>query len=206
MRGGIILAGGKSKRFGGVDKALLDLGGGRTLLEEVAMRLVFLDELIISTSNRDRADRYSELTGIKSCIDCSPGILGGILAGSRQIDSEYVFVTAADMPLLRRDVIEHQFSLVDGFQAVVPIYPNGFIEPLHVVLERAPAIGVLRGICERGERKVSRLFDSLKTLYLPVDDFSEIDPELESFTNVNDLEKLNDLISGGSSSGCRTVG
>lgn len=64
MRGGIILAGGESRRFGGVDKALLDLGRGRTLMEEVSGRLAFLDELIISTSSRERADRYTELTGI----------------------------------------------------------------------------------------------------------------------------------------------
>jgi molybdopterin-guanine dinucleotide biosynthesis protein A len=196
VRGGIILAGGLSKRFGGVDKALLEVGGGRTLLEEVVNRLTFLDELVISTSNRERADRYTGLTGVRSCIDCSPGILGGILAGSREIRSDFVFVTAADMPLLRREVIDHEFSLADGYQAVVPRHPNGFIEPLHVVLERSSAVDVLTGICERHERKVSRLFDSLRTLYLPVEDIQSMDPELESFTNVNDRKKLREISTG----------
>jgi molybdopterin-guanine dinucleotide biosynthesis protein A len=199
VRGGIILAGGLSKRFGGVDKALLEVGDGRTLLEEVVNRLTFLDELVISTSNSERAARYSRLTGVRSCIDCTPGILGGILAGLSQIHSDFAFVTAADMPFLRREVVDHEFSLVDGYQAVVPRHPNGFIEPLHVVLERSSAEEALKGICERGERKVSRLFDSLRTLYLPVEELQDVDPELESFTNVNDLNKLREISTGESS-------
>jgi len=195
LRGGIILAGGKSRRFGGVDKALLDFGGGRTLLEEVVRSLEFLDELVISTSTVDRADRYSKLTGVHSCVDCAPGILGGILAGSRDIKSERVFITAADMPFLSSDVIELQFSLASEYQAVVPRHPNGFIEPLHVVVERVPAIGVLERICTRGERKVSRLFDSLRTRYVPVEEFAGLDPGLETFTNVNDLKRFKEITS-----------
>ena len=63
------------------------------------------------------------------------------------------------------------------------------------MVERAPAIGVLQGICEVGVRKVSRLYESLKTRYVPVEDLAQLDPDLESFTNVNDLDKLTEITS-----------
>ena len=65
-----------------------------------------------------------------------------------------------------------------------------------LVLERSSAVDVLGGICDRCERKVSRLFDSLRTFYLPVEDLKDMDPELESFTNVNDLKKLREISTG----------
>ncbi len=189
-RGGIVLAGGSAKRFGGVDKSLARAASGRTLLEEVATRLSFLDELVIATSDRDRASRYSGITGVRAVVDGRPGILGGILAGLESLGAEEVFLAAVDMPLLRRDVIRRQFDALPGWDVVVPLHPNGFIEPLHVVLRRGPSIDALGSLCGRGERKVSRLFDALRTRYLPVGLLKDLDPELKCFTNINDLGAL----------------
>jgi molybdopterin-guanine dinucleotide biosynthesis protein A len=186
LKGGIVLAGGGAKRFGGIDKSLARAGNGRTFLEEVAMRLSFLDELVVATSDSSRAVRYHRLTGVRAIVDGHPGILGGILAGLESLSAEEVFLAAVDMPLLRPDVIRRQFDALQGWDVVVPLHPNGFIEPLHVVLKRAPSIDALRILCGRGERKVSRLFDGLRTNYLPVELLRELDPELECFTNIND--------------------
>jgi molybdopterin-guanine dinucleotide biosynthesis protein A len=190
LRGGIILAGGGARRFGGMDKSLARACNGRTFLEEVANRLRFLDELVIATSNRDRADRYCEISGVRAVVDGHPGILGGILAGLEALGTDEVFLAAVDMPLLRRDVIARQFDALPGWDVVVPLHPNGFIEPLHIVLRRAPSIDALRILCGRGERKVSRLFEELRANYMPVNLFKELDPELECFTNINDSEAL----------------
>lgn len=189
-RGGLILAGGESRRFGGRDKSLLRVTNGRSLLAEVAHRLGFLDELVVSTSSEERATVYSRITGSRAVVDRYPGILGGMLAGLESMSSGMVFVAAVDMPLLRRSVIERQFSMVAGHDAVVPHHPNGFLEPLHLVVTRDPAVSALNSLCSCGVRKVARLFDEIDTLYLPVESLRDLDPKLESFTNVNDQRTL----------------
>ncbi len=194
MRGGLVLAGGASRRFGGTDKALLRASNGRTLLAEVVFRLGFLDELVVSTSSQERATRYAKMAGTRTVIDGYPGILGGMLAGLEAMSSESVFVAGVDMPLLSRSVIERQFSMMADHDAVVPRHPNGFLEPLHLVVMRAPTVSALRRLCTYGERKVAKLFAELSTHYLPVESLRDIDPDLQSFTNVNDPRGLEILL------------
>lgn len=190
----MVLAGGKSSRFNGIDKSLLDLGNGRTLVEEVAGRLEFLDETVISTSSDERADSYRRLTGLNAVVDEYPGILGGILSGCRALGAPEVLVVGVDMPLLKREVIECQFSAMQGYDAVVPRHPNGFIEPLHSTLDRASVLDPLKAICESGTRRVSELFDLVRTYYLPVEAIRPIDPGLDCFTNVNDEQMLGSIL------------
>ena len=192
-RGGIILAGGNSARFGGLDKTLVDLGNGKTLIEVVAGRLKFLDEVVVSTSSENRAEEYHRATGLETVVDSHPGILGGVLAGCRTLSTRTVFVAGADMPFLKENVIRCQFLVLEGFQAVVPVHPNGFIEPLHVTIERIPAICGLEKLCRAGVRRVSRLFDRLKTYYIPVEELTRLDPQLDCFTNINDEKTLRSI-------------
>ncbi len=193
-RGCVVLAGGSSSRFHGLDKALLDLGNGRTLLEEVAARLEFLDEVVISTSSAERAHRYHRLTGLNAVVDEYQGILGGVLAGCRALDCREVLVVGVDMPFLKREVIDCEFAAMRGYQAVVPTHPNGFLEPLHSILSRTPALGPLEAICRSGVRRVSRLFETLNTYYMPVEAIRLIDPRLDCFTNVNDERSLGSVL------------
>lgn len=193
-RGCVILAGGSSSRFNGLDKSLLDLGNGRTLVQEVAGRLKFLGETVISTSSDERADSYRRMTGLKAVVDDYPGILGGILSGCRVLRAAEVLVVGVDMPFLKREVIECQFSAMHGYDAVVPRYPNGYIEPLHSTLERASVMEPLRTICESRVRRVSRLFDLVRTYYMPVEVIRALDPGLDCFTNVNDERTLRSIL------------
>jgi len=188
--GGIILAGGHSRRFGDRDKLLIDLGYGRTMIEEVAGELSFLEDCVISTGEAGRARRYRELTGIRTALDRGRGILAGILAGCLDLSTELVFVVGADMPFIRREVIEFQIGSATDFDAVVPRYPNGYLEPIHSVLRRTPAIGKLEGLCGSGQRRVGLLFECLNTRYLPVELMAGKDPDLGCFTNINDRSAL----------------
>lgn len=193
-RGGVILAGGGSSRFNGHDKSLLDLGNGRTLVQEVARRLQFLDEMVVSTSSEERAHRYHELTGLKAVVDEYPGIPGGILSGCRALNAPEVLVVGVDMPLLKKEVIECQFSAMQGYQAVVPRHPNGFIEPLHSTMDRVSVLGPLKTICEAGVLRVSRLFELVSTYYMPVEAIKSLDPDLDCFANVNDERTLRSIL------------
>lgn len=169
---------------------MLRVGRGKTLIEEVVGRLGFLKEVVISTSDAERASKYSNITGLRAVVDSYPGILGGLLSGLRTLSAEEVFVAGVDMPLLRRTVILHQFGSLQGFEAVVPKHPNGFIEPLHAAIRRTPSVAVLERLRSSRIVRVSELFKALDTRYLPVSELRSLDPQLESFTNVNDEETL----------------
>jgi len=184
------LAGGRSSRLGGRDKALTRLGRGRTLIEEVVGRLGFIEEIIVATSDEKRASIYGRVTGVKVVVDSYPGILGGILSGLRGLSAEEVFITGVDMPLLSKRIILRQFECLYGFEAVVPRHSNGFLEPLHSVVRRIPALGVLERLGSSEIVRVARLFKGMNTRYLPVSELRALDPQLESFTNVNDRETL----------------
>ncbi len=187
LRGCVVLAGGSSRRFGeGMDKLLFQVGDGRTLIEVVVARLDFFDEIVISTSTPEKASRYRSMTGMKTVVDSSPGIPGGILSGCRALSTESIFVVGADMPMVKRRVVEQQFSAMEGYQAVVPLHTNGYIEPLHSTIKRQSSLSVLKAICASGERRARSLFENLQTCYLPVESLKALDPDLESFTNVND--------------------
>ncbi len=184
MRGAVVLAGGEAKRFGGLDKMFLQIQEGITLIEAVVKRLDFVDEVVVATNNEEKAKRISLLLDVPCLIDSYPGILGGILSGLRHLSSEEVLVLGGDMPLVNSSVVNRLFSNLKEYEAAVPIHPNGFIEPLHGVLRRSRAIRVLPKM--GAFMRVRRLYEDLNTAWVPVSTLRELDPELLSFTNVND--------------------
>ncbi len=90
---GVILAGGRSQRFGGIDKTRLPLGG-RTLLQRAVDALAPLTETCLvvggATGHDDRVpDRYP-----------GAGPLGGILTALDVVQTSHLLVVAADLPFL----------------------------------------------------------------------------------------------------------
>jgi len=187
VRGAVVLAGGEARRFGGVDKLFLRTGKGKTLIQEVIGRLSFLDEVVVVTSSQERAEEIGSLTGLPCFLDSYPGILGGVSSGLQHLLSREVLVVGGDMPLINRSVVEFLFSFLESYEAAVPTHPNGFIEPLHGVLRRIRASEVLSTMGTR-RRKVRCLYERLRTAWVPVSQRQRYDPELESFTNINDIE------------------
>ncbi|PUU92568.1 molybdenum cofactor guanylyltransferase, partial [Halanaerobium sp.] len=126
----VLLAGGKSRRFGNLDKALLPFAG-TTLIEYIASNLNnFFNQVIIIGSK----DKYSFIDGVKVYEDIykDKGPLAGIYTGLYFSETNYNFICGCDMPFLE----SNYFSYLEGIlkrknkaEIVVPEY-NGFLEPL----------------------------------------------------------------------------
>jgi molybdenum cofactor guanylyltransferase len=117
---GVILAGGQSRRMGGGDKCLADLGG-RSLLAHVIARLEPQVPAIALNANGEPA-RFAGfgLPVIPDSIAGQPGPLSGILAGldwaaGRGI--ERIVTVAADTPFLPDDLV----ATLDAAAARAPI-------------------------------------------------------------------------------------
>lgn len=105
---GVILAGGQAVRMGGVDKALLDLGG-RPMLAQVIDRLAPQVAAMALNANGD-ATRFAGfgLPVIPDTMAGFPGPLAGVLAGldwAAAQGGRHIVTVAADTPFFPADLV-----------------------------------------------------------------------------------------------------
>ena len=135
---GVILAGGKSSRMGGVDKAFLTVDGLPVVERTIRLFQGCFAQTIVVTNSPEKYRKFgdAELTG-----DLFPnlGPLAGIHAGLSLARFPYAFVAACDMPFLQRESIEHVIRCVTNQDAVIPVW-DGDIEPLHAVYRDSPPL------------------------------------------------------------------
>ena len=190
--GGVILAGGESRRMGRT-KALLPFGNA-TLIETAVARLrAVCPEILIVTNT---PDLYRSL-GVRTVPDALPGhrSLAGIYTGVLHTGGP-AFVCGCDMPFLNPALIRHLGALAEGMDVVIPRH-GGEYEPLHAVYTPA-CLEPLRRCAARGDRNTGFLGE-VRTRVVEVEELRRFDPELRSFVNVNTPEeyaRLQELASG----------
>ena len=151
---GVVLAGGGSRRFGGVDKTRLPLGG-RPLIQWGLDALASITTARLLVGGRSPAQGPSD--NARHLPDRYPGAgpLGGLLTALEAIDTSHALVVAADLPFISRQLlVEVQRA---GAQAVVACvqHPDGrFALCLSVRRDAAPEVA--RGWA-RGDRRIRDL-------------------------------------------------
>ncbi len=177
---GIILAGGKSNRFG-TDKTRF-IYREKPLIEWVKEALVpVCCECVVGTGSPDRLG----IEGLRNIPDryenCGP--LGGIfscLEASRYADN---LVAACDLPGLHPDLFRFLLQNSEGYQAVVPVH-YGRVEPLVCYLHQS-VLGVLEKQLQCGRYKLQDAFPLLRTRFPRVEGEAFYSSRL--FANINTL-------------------
>ncbi|MDD5287625.1 MAG: molybdenum cofactor guanylyltransferase [Dehalococcoidales bacterium] len=191
---GIILAGGKSLRLGR-NKATETIGGV-PVIERVINRLKpITNRLILVTDKGNKS--FSSIKSVEIVTDIHPekGPLGGIYTGLCNSRTIANIVVACDMPFLNASLLEHMSKLLPSFDAIVPRWPGGKIEPLHAVY----SISCLPTMKKQLENEQLSIFACLKkmhVLHLNKRGFSEFDAGFLSFFNINtqaDIDMANQL-------------
>ena len=194
MRSGLILAGGRSTRFGGGEKSLKLVGGKRMVCRVIDALCCTVDELVVSVRDeRQKGLLVPFIPGRDFVYDEVPGIgpLSGICSGLRRVKGDYVVIVACDMPLISPAAIDLLFDRAAGHDAAVPRHADGFIEPLHAVYRREPMLAAVKASIAAGESKASAPLKRLKdVVYVSDDDIRKVDPELDTFLNVNRAEDM----------------
>ena len=186
---GVILAGGKSSRFG-INKAFSEINGSR-LIDIVAGLLtsIFTRTVLITNS----PEEYSYLgLPIRKDLIRGLGPIGGILTGLEDIRDEAGFFIACDMPFVSEDLIRYIVSVRGEFDAVVPKI-DWKIEPLHA-LYRKSCLPVIRELIASGVYQTIKAFERLDVRYLNEAEIKANDPRMRSFFNVNRPEELADTL------------
>jgi molybdopterin-guanine dinucleotide biosynthesis protein A len=194
MRSGLILAGGRSTRFGGEEKSLFVICGKRMICRVMDALSPVVDEIIISVRDEHQMRLLSPFVGGREfALDEAQGIgpLSGVYSGLSRAKGEYVAVVACDMPLISGAAIGLLFDLAEGHDAAVPAHEGGLIEPLHAVYRREPMLEAVKESIMAGERKISAPLRRLRdVVYVPDDEIRKVNPALDTFLNVNRAEDL----------------
>lgn len=197
MRSALILAGGRSRRMGFKDKALIPIGN-KTILEHVIESLDgVVNEIIISMRDPSQQELLNDyIQGHDVVLDKiqDVGPLSGILEGAKAATGEYVFVAACDMPFINTDVVELLFKHAEGHDAAIPVWDNENLEPMHAVYRTKPvAMETEKAILRNEKFVLAPVFKMKDLVFVKIDEIRELDPDLRTFVNVNtptDVEKL----------------
>ena len=177
---GFVLVGGKSSRMG-ESKAFLSFDGGTLLEHAVSLyRSLGLPVHLVA----DTKQLYEHL-GLPVLVDRIPsaGPLGAIWTGLAAADSRHCFFLPSDMPLVPAELFRAMMTLVDGWDAIVPLDSEGNLHPLSAYYSRH-CLDPIGTLLDKGERRVGKLLESssLKVLELRAGDFGIPD---DCFLKVN---------------------
>lgn len=192
MRSAIILVGGLATRAGGREKYLFQYRG-RSFLEHLLQSLPQVtDEVILVAKDPDQCRQFATLPFIRCVHDIRQGIgpLGGLHAGVEAARGDRIFVAACDMPMIHPGVVDRLFTLLDAYDAVVPCWDRERLEPLHAVYRKEVLKQYLQEVRSPSLRA---MVNTLRTRYISVEHFRDLDPTLSTFTNINRVEDLEEL-------------
>ncbi|MFQ6125958.1 MAG: molybdenum cofactor guanylyltransferase [Candidatus Heimdallarchaeota archaeon] len=197
----ILLAGGEGIRFRGQNqeyKAFIKFQGIPFVLNVLKQipRSAYDDIIIVSIKRH--ATRFLELLEQtqfspkpKLVFDEIPfqGPMIGIINGMQVAQHDGCLVVPCDIPLLKVEVLQkliQQFEQIHNTSAIIPRWPNGYIEPLTAIYRKSLFLEPCRRHFEQGERRLSQVLATISGVrYVDIEQYRKIDPRLVSFYNVN---------------------
>ena len=179
---GVVLAGGKGSRMGGVDKGLQPLRG-RPMIEWVLERLApqVAEVIINANQNLDTYLRYGHRVAADE-IGGFAGPLAGLHAGLKFAAEPLIVTVPCDSPFLPSDLVARlQGQLADKDLAVAKTGSQP--HPVFALMKRQVRES-LEAFLASGGRKIDAWYAALKVVEVSFDD------EADAFRNINTLEEL----------------
>lgn len=157
---GIVLAGGRASRMGGIDKALLPLGGQSLLARVCARATPQVDRLFISGNAAPESYAALPYAVLPDRVANFPGPLGGILAGLEETrrtmpDAKWLMSFACDTPFFPGDMVARMREAAEGAGASVAMAQSGGrTHPVFALISTAIAADSINVLEREGVRKV----------------------------------------------------
>jgi molybdopterin-guanine dinucleotide biosynthesis protein A len=191
---GIVLAGGRSSRFGS-DKLEAFVDGERLLDRSVAaLARVATEIVVVSEPSAVRAAPIRPGVPVHLVEDPEPfgGPLVGLLAGLEAAAEPLVLVVGGDMPSLRADVLRLLVARLvhDPDRSVVTLAARGRLVPLPMALRTGAATDVARRLLGDGERRLRGLAERLPAAVIDEAAWRPLDPDGDTLRDVDRPEDL----------------
>jgi molybdopterin-guanine dinucleotide biosynthesis protein A len=196
---GLILAGGRGARMGGVDKGLQNFNGTPLTLHTL-MRLQMQDAATLSelmvVANRNLS--AYESFGVQVWPDSTDGFAGplaGFLTGLERCETDLLLTVPCDSPLFPLNLTQRLLDALIAEDAEIAVAAakeeDGSVRAQPVFcLMRVSLLESLVKFMQSGGRKIDAWTAQHKTVLVPFDT-DDVDPR--AFFNANTLEELHRL-------------
>ena len=187
---GLVLAGGRGSRMGGVDKGLQSWQGMPLAMNALLRLKPQVGELMINANRNIGAYEALGAPVFPDALPDYPGPLAGFLAGLEQCGTPYLVTVPCDAPLFPADLVSRlaQALLAEQAEIAMPVTEeSGRLQPQPVFcLLRADLLESLVRATAAGERKIDRWTAQHRCAQVRFDDAA-------AFANVNTLDELQRL-------------
>ncbi|MBC3901323.1 molybdenum cofactor guanylyltransferase [Acetobacterium malicum] len=190
----VILSGGLSRRMG-YDKKQLRIGGENIINRIVKQLSVDFDDIIIAGSKPEDLPGVSGVRGVyPDAVELSASLVG-IYTGLLHARSQYLYVTACDMPVYNHDFVVYMQRLIEdnpGIGGCVTRYEE-WIEPFNSFyhVELAPKVA---SFLETGRKSIYKCFERENLYYIDEKTGREFSPDWDMFCNLNTPSELKNHI------------
>jgi molybdopterin-guanine dinucleotide biosynthesis protein A len=176
-----IIAGGRGRRLGGLDKSRLVIGGRRIIERQLAVLGQVAPRVLVVTDDHHRF----RTSGLQVCDDLLPGTgpLGGLHTALTRSPGRRTLVVAGDLPFLSGAFLRHLAVRAPHADAVVPRNAAG-LQPLCAVYDRS-CLDAIEARITRGKPRLVELAGALRMTEMGPDEVAAFDPDGMLLFNVN---------------------
>jgi molybdopterin-guanine dinucleotide biosynthesis protein A len=194
VKSAVILAGGFSRRFGS-DKGLVLLMNKPLVRHVIDKVSTIVDEVIVVVSREEQKNKFVPIVenGAKLIIDedDSQSPLIGTITGLEKATSKYSLILPCDVPLVSTQILQYLFELRRNRHAVIPRWPNGYIEPLQAIYHTKSALSAAKTALNQGFMNMRSMIENMTAVrYLSTLALKQLDPNLWTFFNINNQKDL----------------
>jgi len=186
----IILAGGKSSRFGS-DKAMYKLEQ-KPMLENIVEKLeVFFDNIYIIGNEKQKLKEVNRQIKFLSDIIPDKGPLGGLYTGLSESDSQFNYLQACDMPFICEEYLNFMKSYIkedSNYDAYIPV-KDGYLEPFVGIYNKSIKNDILK-LIKKEQLNFDYLFNEINIKKIPEEEIEKVADPKKIFFNINRKEDL----------------
>ncbi|MFL5675312.1 MAG: molybdenum cofactor guanylyltransferase [Chloroflexota bacterium] len=171
----VVLAGGRSRRFGR-DKLVEPIDGRPLLAHAIDAVRPLVSEIVVVTAPDGRPDVPSGVRVVHDPV-AFEGPLVGARAGIAAASSPVVLLVAGDMPDLVPAVLASMVAALREADDAVVLEQEDGPRPLPMVVRRDPALVALDRLIGGGERRLLALPDALAAKVIAQSTWRALDPD-----------------------------
>ena len=184
---GLILAGGRGSRMGGVDKGLQLFRGAPMALHAIMRLSPQVGPLIINANQNIGAYEGFGYPVWPDQLGGFEGPLAGLQTGLSHCDTDYLVTAPCDSPFLPTDLVARLAAALsaDDAELAVAVTEEDGRRQTHPVfcLMQADVLPSLTAFLQEGERKIEKWYRSLRFVEVVFDDAT-------GFRNINTVDEL----------------
>ncbi|MES2994220.1 MAG: molybdenum cofactor guanylyltransferase MobA [Pseudomonadota bacterium] len=187
---GLILAGGRGSRMGGVDKGLLNHHGVPLAMHALMRLSPQVGEILINANRNLGAYESMGVPVWPDTLSDYAGPLAGFLTGLERCETPYLVTVPCDSPLFPTDLVARLAQALEAADAEIAMaatLEDGVmqVQPVFCLMKSEVLESLVR-FTQSGQRKIDKWTATLRCVEVPFD-------EAQAFANANTPDELKAL-------------